>query len=355
MPGKKPPILFRYRILWHILFWITVYVMYSVTYGGYWCHYYEEFIINLILMPVRIIGTYVLLYMLIPLLLVKRWFFSFFFFALIHAFLYGFVIWITMYLSNLFPYYTDYSVYKLFYFPKIFNAIISNYGISVLATAVLIFKKWFTDEQTRRKLAIEKHEAELKFLKAQIHPHFLFNTLNNLYGLTLIKSDKTPDIVLKLSGLLDYMLYKSNDDFVPLEKEIEILKSYIELEKIRYDNRLDLEFKIEGQSQNHQIAPLILLPFIENSFKHGASSDRSKPVIIILMLVKKDYLFLNVKNTVPASSKADKDYGEGIGLKNVRRRLELIYPDLFLLELDDKKSSYEVNLKIYWKEIKSIV
>ncbi len=353
MPDKKVPLLFRYRLAWHLLFWITTYSMYVFTYGGYWCHYYEEAIINLTLMPVRIIGTYTLIYVLLPLILIKPKFKTFTILAIIHALVYGFLLWLTLYLFNIFPAYTDYSVYRLFYFSKIFNSVISNYGIPVLAATVVIFKKWYLDEQASRKLAKEKMEAELKFLKSQIHPHFLFNTLNNLYALTLIKSDKTPDIVLKLSGLLDYMLYNSNEKFVPLEKEIEILKSYIELESIRYDNRLDLNFNTEGNIGNKEIAPLILLPFIENSFKHGASADRSKSVITIT--IKADHQLLNmiVENSVPANKIKDKDYIEGIGLKNVRRRLELIYPNSFQLNLESKPDLFKISLKIYWNFNKS--
>jgi len=248
-----------------------------LTYGGYWGHYYEEFVINFTLLPVRILGTYILIYLLLPLILEKKQFIKFSMLVAIHAFLYGLLIWLTLYYANLFPSYADYSKYPVFYIPKIFNKIISNYGIPVLAATIVIFKKWYIDELNSKKLAQEKLEAELKFLKSQIHPHFLFNTLNNLYALTLIKSEKTPDVVLKLSGLLDYMLYNSNDEFVSLEKEIEILESYLELEKLRYDKRLDLKYHLEGNIKNKQIAPLILLPFLENSFKHGASNDRATP------------------------------------------------------------------------------
>jgi LytS/YehU family sensor histidine kinase len=201
-----------------------------------------------------------------------------------------------------------------------------------------------------KKLTEEKLAAELGFLKSQVHPHFLFNTLNNLYALTLIKSDKTPDIVLKLSGLLDYMIYKSNDDFVPLKKEMEILESYIELEKMRYNERLELKYEIEGEVDSHQIAPLILLPFIENSFKHGASNDRTRPNIKIHFKIEPEYLQLNVLNSVPGEIKKDESVSEGIGLKNVSRRLELIYPNQHKLLIKRGENQFEVDLKIFWKE-----
>lgn len=351
MTKKNLPVFFRYRWLWHILFWVVIYIGYSLTYGGYWGHYYEEFVINLTLLPVRILGTYSLIYLLLPLILEKKQFVKFSFLVAIHAFLYGFLIWLTLYFANLFPSYADYSQYPVFYIPKIFNKIISNYGIPVLAATIVIFKKWYIDELNTKKLEQQKLEAELKFLKSQIHPHFLFNTLNNLYALTLIKSEKTPDIVLKLSGLLDYMLYNSNVEFVSLDKEIEILESYLELEKLRYDKRLHLKYHLEGNTKNKQIAPLILLPFIENSFKHGASNDRATPKVEIKIKVAYEYLHLYVFNTTPDKNKNDQ-VNEGIGLKNVRRRLELIYPDAHNLNCTQKPKQYEVDLKIFWNKKK---
>lgn len=324
--------------------------MYWITYGGYLDRYHEEFIIGLTLLPARIIGTYVFIYLILPFATEKKRFITFGILAAIHAVLYGFLIWASYYVTNLYTQYYDFSHCSLFYIPKIFNKLISNYGIPVLAAAIIIFKRWYVDEQMNKKLREEKLAAELTFLKSQVHPHFLFNTLNNLYALTLIKSDKTPDIVLKLSGLLDYMIYKSNDEFVPLKKELEILKSYIELEKMRYNERLELKYKIEGEVDNHRIAPLILLPFIENSFKHGASNDRMKPNIKINLKIEPDYLQLNVLNSVPGEIKRDESVSEGIGLKNVSRRLELIYPNQHKLLIKRGENQFEVDLKIFWKE-----
>jgi len=321
-----------------------------MTYGGYLDNYREEFIINLTLFPARIIGTYTLIYLILPLILEQRKFNLFAILALVHAFLYGFAIYISVYFPNLFPDCYDYSKLPLFYFPKIFNKIISNYGIPGLAATIVIFKKWYLDDQLKKKLAKEKLEAELSFLKSQIHPHFLFNTLNNLYALTLIKSEKTSDVVLKLSGLLDYMIYKSNDRFVVLSKELKVLEDYIELEKLRYNNRLDIEYRVNGKSDSYTIAPLILLPFIENSFKHGASNDRTNPKIRININITKDGLNLNVVNSTLGNKKKDMSLSEGIGLKNVRRRLELIYPDAHNLVINQNEKHFEINLVVVWQK-----
>jgi LytS/YehU family sensor histidine kinase len=222
--------------------------------------------------------------------------------------------------------------------------------IPVFAAAVVIFKKWYLNQQKNKQLAEEKIAAELNFLKAQVHPHFLFNTLNNLYALTLIKSEKTPDIVLKLSDLLDYMIYKSNDAFVPLKKELEILEGYIELEKMRYNERLDFRYKVTGDASGHEIAPLILLPFVENCFKHGASKDRVKPKIHIDIEIEPDFIQLKAMNSVPAEKKEDHSEKEGIGLKNVQRRLELIYPDMHELMIYRGDNLFSVECKIFRKK-----
>ena len=326
-----------------------IFIMFWLIYGGYMDRFYEEFITSLTILPARIIGTYLFIYLVLPQATKKKNFVLFGVLVVIHIFLFGFLIWISYYFPNLFPERFDYSQLPLFYMPKILSKIISNYGIPVLAAAIIIFKKWYIDEQKNKKLAEEKLAAELNFLKSQVHPHFLFNTLNNLYALTLIKSDKTPDIVLKLSGLLDYMIYKSDDDFVPLVKELEVLESYIELERMRYNERLDFQYKIEGEVDSHQVAPLILLPFIENSFKHGASNDRTKPTIKILVNIESEYLQLNIQNSVQGEKKDSESESEGIGLKNVKRRLELIYPDQHELRISPGEKQFEIDLKIFWK------
>ncbi len=352
MAETRLPIFFRYRIWWHVLFWAGIFLMYWITYGGYMDRYYEEFIISLSLLPSRLIGTYVFLYLVLPFVTKKKNFLVFGILVVCHAFFYGFIIWASYLFTNSYTGYYDFSHYSLFHVPKIFNKLVANYGIPVLAASIKIFKKWYIDDQKNKKLAEEKLAAELSFLKSQVHPHFLFNTLNNLYALTLIKSDRTPGVVLKLSDLLDYMIYKSNDDFVPLKKELEILEGYIELEKIRYNERLDLTYKIEGKVDGHQIAPLVLLPFIENSFKHGASNDRDKPNIQVYLKIGMDCLQLKVLNSIPKEKeekKKDKSVSEGIGLKNVQRRLELIYPRQHELLIKAGKNQFEVDLKIFWR------
>jgi len=348
MADKKLPIFFRYRFMWHLLFWIVVFFIYWLNAAGLKGRYHQEFIMNLYLLPVRMLATYSLIYLILPLATRKKEFILFGIIVTLHALLYGFMIYATYYVVNPFPDFYDFTKQPLFNLPKILTKAVSDYIIPVIAAAIVIFKKWYSDEQNNKKLAEEKMRAELNFLKAQVHPHFLFNTLNNLYALTLIKSDKTPDIVLKLSDLLDYMIYKSNDEFVPLSKELEIVEGYIDLEKMRYSDRLNLKYEVKGEAFNHQIAPLILLPFIENCFKHGASKDRTNPVVEIKINIDPGYLYLKVTNSIPEEKDLPVSESNGIGLSNVKRRLELIYPDRHSLIIKNDLKVFDVELKIYW-------
>lgn len=349
MAENKLPVFFRYRLLWHLLFWVVVFFIYWLNAAGFKGRYHQELLMNLYLLPVRMLATYTLIYMILPLATRKKEFVLFGIIVSLHALLYGFLIYATYYFVNPFPDFYDFSKQPLFNPAKILTKAVSDYVIPVIAAAILIFKKWYADEQNSKQLAQEKIAAELNFLKAQIHPHFLFNTLNNLYALTLIKSDKTPDIVLKLSDLLDFMIYKSNDEFVPLSKELEIVEGYIELEKMRYSDRLNLKYEVKGEAVNRQIAPLILLPFVENCFKHGASKDRSNPVIHIQVNIEPEYLYLKAVNSVPVENKTGEPESNGIGLSNVKRRLELIYPDRHTLDIKQDVDAFKVELKIYWK------
>ncbi len=348
MTKNQTPIFLKYRIWWHVLFWIVVLVVFSLIYAVHRGQYYEQFIINLIQLPAKMIGTYTFIYLVLPLAFKKKKYVLFGIFVLIHFFLYGIldraiIFYISPFLKD-----TIFPRNEFFYLSRILTKSASDYVLPGIASAIYIFKRWYVEEQKNKKLAEEKIAAELNFLKAQIHPHFLFNTLNNLYTLILLKSEKAQDVVLKLSELLDYMIYKSNVEFVPLANELKIVEGYIELEKMRYSKRLDLSYKVIGEADKYRIAPLILLPFIENCFKHGASKDRINPFVNIEISIMPGFLTLKAVNSVSEKKEQEKPETEGIGLSNVKRRLELIYPDKYELEIKSDNKLYEANLKISW-------
>lgn len=224
-----------------------------------------------------------------------------------------------------------------------------------LAIAIKQVKRTFYIQQEKNQIEKDRlstelklKEAELKLLKAQIHPHFLFNTLNNLYGLTLEKSDDAPALVLRLSEILDYILYRCEEKRVLLSEEIQNIVNYIEIEKIRYSEKLQLELNIGEDTGQLKIAPLILLPFVENAFKHGVSNHPDIGTVSLSFSLEKNELFFEIKNSKPLIKIADNK--KGIGLVNVKKRLELIYPGKFDLQIEDKKEFYSVNLTIELEE-----
>lgn len=190
----------------------------------------------------------------------------------------------------------------------------------------------------------EKQSAEISYLKAQINPHFLFNTLNSLYALTIIKSDDAPNAVLKLSGMMRYVVTESSQDFVPLEKEINYIKDYIELQKLRMDESTQFSFIINGTPFGKAIAPLVLIPFIENAFKYGLNPEEESEISIVLEILEKS-LILEVQNKMvvdelPEEMKSEK------GIENTTKRLEFIYPNRHTLVIKEEKNTYCVSLNL---------
>lgn len=204
---------------------------------------------------------------------------------------------------------------------------------------------WFEFEARKKEVENERLIAELNFLKAQINPHFLFNTLNNLYYLAYTKSENTTEVIAKLSQMMRYMIYDSNHPRVLLSKEIEYMQNYISLERLRLNNQIPIDFKIEGNTENVWIAPLIFITFLENAFKHGISNNNPKAWVRIHIQLQGAECIYTVENskapTTPSSSEKS-----GIGLQNVERRLELSYPNLYTIKIDDNPDVYFVQLKL---------
>ena len=199
-------------------------------------------------------------------------------------------------------------------------------------------------KQAAQQLRIEKQEAELNYLKSQTNPHFLFNTLNNIYSLARDKSDLAPESVLRLSKILRYMLYETSGDYIAIEQEIKIISDYIALEKLRYDDSLIINFNYDVEDMKQALPPLLLIPLVENAFKHGVSETRNKPFVDIHLSVKNRYLTFIVKNSFEGF-KDEHEVKENIGLSNLRRQLELLYTD-FDLSIKPEDSVFIATLKI---------
>jgi LytS/YehU family sensor histidine kinase len=199
-------------------------------------------------------------------------------------------------------------------------------------------------KQATQQLRIEKQEAELSFLRSQTNPHFLFNTLNNIYSLTRDKSDLAPESILRLSKILRFMLYETGGDFISIEQEIKIIEDYIALEKLRYDESLRINFNHDVEDMKQAIPPLLLTPLVENAFKHGVSETRSNPFIDIHLSINKRQLSFIVKNSTDRSPE-EWETKEKIGLTNLRRQLELLYKDYYL-SVQQSASVFTATLQI---------
>lgn len=222
-----------------------------------------------------------------------------------------------------------------------------NLLIGLISTGYKVTSDWFGLQNEKKDLERQNLQSELKFLKSQINPHFFFNTLNNLYALTLKKSDLAPEIVLRLSEMMRYMLYESNEKEVSLEKEINYVKNYIELEKLRQGENFKVDFELHGTPNGKSIAPLMFIPFLENSFKHGLDAQINEGYVNIRMDLKEDSVEMDINNSKPKNAQPiRKTKAGGIGLENVQRRLKLLYPDRHILEIMNDENSFNVSLRI---------
>jgi len=221
--------------------------------------------------------------------------------------------------------------------------------ICCLFLSIKILKNWHLGQVESETLAKENASAELQLLKAQIHPHFLFNTLNNIYSFSLNQSPQATTLVRKLSGMLGYMINECDEKLVSLEKELKLIQDYMGLEKVRYGKRLDMQVEIHGDFENKLIAPLLMIPFVENSFKHGTSQMLQHPWIKLEITTVNDQLFFRLSNSKPSLSHANKQ-NKGIGLTNVQKRLHLVYPGKHQLDISETDDRFTVNMQILLEE-----
>ena len=217
------------------------------------------------------------------------------------------------------------------------------------ALTIKLVKRWWLKQKETEQLSKEKTKAELQLLKAQVHPHFLFNTLNNIYFFTLTNSTQAPVMIKKLSGMLHYILNECNLPLVPLEKEIKMIRDYMALEKIRYAEQLRMIIDITNDHSGKMITPLLLIPFVENSFKHGASKMITEPWVNLKMSIENNTLHFSMINSKPANNETQITKGN-IGLKNVTKRLELLYPGTHQLKIVSEPNGYAVYLSLQLHE-----
>ena len=229
----------------------------------------------------------------------------------------------------------------------VIQVVTSNFFIVVFLGMIRFAVDWFEFEARQKNVENERLTAELNFLKAQINPHFLFNTLNNLYYLAYTQSSNTTEVIAKLSQMMRYMIYDSNYALVPLSKEIEYMENYISLERLRLNDQIPIKFTIEGGNpQDFLIAPLIFITFLENAFKHGVSNNHPKAWVNVFIEIQGKECVYRVENSKIPFTKPEAGEKSGIGLQNVKRRLELSYPGKHKLTVEDQEERYAVQLHI---------
>ena len=229
--------------------------------------------------------------------------------------------------------------------PVFISEFLNTLGFSFVPITIKFTIDWFQSEKLKTELINEKQASELAQLRSQINPHFLFNTLNNIYSLVYKKSDDAPEAIMKLSDIMRYMLYEAANEKVLLNKEIAYLKSYIELQSIRLHDPEFVEFTSEVNENTQTLSPMLFIPFIENAFKHGAKNVQS-PGIKINLIYKDSKLILTVSNFMKNDINSSGDTVGGIGLHNVRRRLTLLYPDSHILEIKQNNYMFYVSLEL---------
>ncbi len=340
----------KITLKYHIVFWSIYFLLNPFRWGRYFDDFLYSLETNVLGFPIHMVLCYLNIFFLMPKLLYQRKYLHYIFFLLLSIFIMVLVKFnLTYYLvsTNVWP-----------EGPQIINSFTMDYAIDMMigelyvvafVTAIKITIDWIIEHKRLTDLEKVQLETELLFLKTQISPHFFFNTLNNIYSLALEKSNKTPQIILKLSELMRYLLYETKSKRKSLEKEILCIHNYLDLERLRYGDQLEIDMSISGNIKDKKIAPVLLLSFIENAFKHGVNKNIGKVKIVIDFKILDDFLYFCISNPMPAITKYKQniDIDGGIGLQNVKKRLSLGYKnDDYDLSIENDNNRFKVNLKI---------
>ncbi|MBU2920300.1 histidine kinase [Winogradskyella psychrotolerans] len=336
--------------LLHALFWCAVLLFYTYFFGVGSNNFNDTLVFSLFLMPITIATTYVSIYKLIPDYLIKKRYFLFVLYSSYTLIISAYLVMVSIFFSLIYISNFEYNDMN----PLTRNILFVMTGIYLVTFIVSAFKlmklnikasqKTKTLETKILETQLKLKEQELKYLKMQIHPHFLFNTLNTMYGFALKKADETPKMILKLSNLLDYLLYQADKPFVNLKDEINHIEDYISLEQMRFSDTLNVEFSKNISLENIEMAPMLLIPFVENSFKHGKIRNGSLDISIYIKANAENITF-KIKN----SSTKDLSIKEGIGLENIKKRLDFLYPNQHQLEIINSTNDFEVLLTLNLK------
>jgi len=330
----------KYRVLRHASFWLAWLIGWACFLTMLWPPFTGHLLRIGLWIPVFTIFSYPIAYLAIPKLLLKGKYGVFV----------GFVIfWLAVgwFLTVNYLRYISAPVLDRMKMPHgddyAWECFLCVLTTAACFSSLSLGKQWLLKQRDFLRAQQERITAELQLLKAQVHPHFLFNTLNNIYSFSLDRSPKTPELILKLSSLLSYMLYDCKAEEVQLEKEVEIMKNYIGLEKERYGNTLEISWTVDGDIRDKFISPLLMLPFLENAFKHGASEQIEKSWIGVDISVANNILKFKIANSKNEYISLG---NSGIGINNVKKRLEFLYPEKHELKINDEGDFFAVSLMV---------
>ncbi|MEZ4809338.1 MAG: histidine kinase [Allomuricauda sp.] len=334
----------------HILFWAIYFIFNTLRWGSYYHDYFYSLKSNIVGFPIHMALTYFNIYYLMPKFVFKKKYFT-----------YSILMLLSLYIMLNVKFYLTYYLLSTNVWPEgpePIDTLTFNYAVQMMlgelyvisfVTAIKITIDWLREHSKLHELEKRQLATELRFLRSQVSPHFFFNTLNNIYSLSLAKSDRAPEVILKLSELMRYLLYATDKRKQKLKKEIECIQNYIDLERIRFDNSLEVKVEISGNLEDKVIAPMLLMPLIENCFKHGASQNIGLMKIFLDITVEGDFLYFELSNNIPKEKGKSSmpTRSGGIGLSNVRKRLELGYkPEDYELLIEEKNNNFNVLLKL---------
>jgi two-component system, LytTR family, sensor kinase len=334
------------NIRFSVLFWLFYFLYEWIGQASIADEYRRYFFNALVIVPIAGLATWYTTQVLIKKYLLKK---------RRTAFRIGFIVSVVLFtlIRRSFNYYYTYPTYyphgtymPFLFPPKVIIEAVNIYLIVALYTMFYFLRAWYEQQRLSQELLRDKAVAQLELLKSQVQPHFIFNTLNNIYSLSLKNNPRTSDLIYRLSSLLSYMLYDSRQEFIPVSKEMEYIHNYIELEKIRYGERLDVAVNCFDAVEKFTIPPLLILPLVENSFKHGVSNDVGNSWIRVDISVKDDWLTVKIENSRVADQVNGHAIYKGIGMENVKKRLEIIYPDRHEFKCMSEGQSFLTILKI---------
>jgi two-component system, LytTR family, sensor kinase len=332
----------RYRrILTHILFWMFYVLFFGSVYGKYGNNFQWYFIESLCMLPFVMAATYTIVYAILPFYLKTRRLVLTVLFVITVLLLATLGERIFLRLINGLPVTSD-SVLGVTF---LYLFLETNFIVAI-AFAIKIVKKWFEQQTEKHEMEKQNLKKELHLLKAQLQPHFLFNTMNNLYSLSVSESAKTTEGIAQMASLLQAVLYECNESEIPVEKEVKLIENYVELERLRYGSDLNLSFKISGPVEKWEIAPMLLFTFVENCFKHGGKRKNGKFDIGIILMVSDEKLLFHTENSLPAQKKVSEKNTGGVGLHNAKKRLDILYKNRYRLNIKENAHTWKVSLEL---------